>query len=113
MHEFSHEQLQMVIKKYDEQHKKTMKVLQDKDNELNDMRDQVQDMELRSSRMGNQEDMKIYEDQIERLKVYIDGLTKENSDLKKAREQADQALVENSMNGGGSGEGSPQIPLTA
>ncbi len=87
MSEFSHEELQQVIRKYDSEYKRIKKSMQEHPKLLAEMEDRAvkAERELASVR-----DEKVcLEENVERMKEHIQGLMRESEEEKKAREEAE------------------------
>ena len=52
MNEFSHEELQSVILKYDSEHKKKVQIIVEKDEEIQDLQEQLENIQNQSQRGG-------------------------------------------------------------
>ena len=94
MSEFTHEELQRVIMKYDQAHAQQRNATQEKLNEIGRLNERIEELE----HAHNQEDIDMYKEEIKKLKGYIDEISNENEELKLARDIRDNEQVEEMMN---------------
>ena len=91
MNEFTHEELQRVILKYDQAHASQRQATVAKQEENEQLAQEVEDLKAAKH---DEADMDMYKEEIARLKGWCNNLSNENEELKLAREVRDNLLVE-------------------
>lgn len=100
MDQYSHEELQKVIRRYDEEHKKNRLQILQNNKVLDEKQEQTQQLHQKLSKAQSvAEDIQMYDEEIKRLKEYMNMLSQENDKLKKEQEEREQQLLENAVSG--------------
>jgi len=76
MDQYSHEELQKVIRRYDEEHKKNRLQILQHNKELDEKQEQAQQVHQKLSKAQSvAEDIQMYDEEIKRLKEYMNMLS--------------------------------------
>lgn len=106
MDQFNHEQLQQVIRKYDAHLKRMQDIQRDREEEIEELHAELD----RLQNQHEQDDVEMYKEEIIKLKSYLNQLSQENEELRRAQAEQDRLHVQEAMRAGGTEEKENEKP---